>query len=68
MSDDDLNKYIKRAELERKYRSIKESEVNSGKDRLDEVLEYAGAVLGIAASATAVAAAIHTLKTKEDGD
>lgn len=68
MSNDDLNNYIKRAELERRYRDLKASEVKSGKDRVDEVLEYAGAALGIAASATAIAAAIHQIKAKEDKD
>lgn len=68
MSNDDLNAYIKRTELERRYRDLRASEVKRGKDRVDEFLEYAGAALGIAASATAIAAAVHQIKSKEDKD
>ena len=67
MSNDDLKKYIdertERMNLERKYREIKEAEYNRGRAKVDDVLETAGTILALGATAATIAATIHTLKS-----
>jgi hypothetical protein len=67
MSNDDLKKYIdertERMSLERKYREIKEAEYNRGRAKVDDVLETAGTILALGATAATIAATIHTLKS-----
>ncbi len=68
MSDDELSRQINRMNLEKRYREVKAEDIKRGKDRMDEVLEYSAAILGIASSAVAIAAAIKTLKGKNEKD
>lgn len=68
MSDAELKRQIDRMTLEKRYREVKAEDVKRGKDRMDEVLEYSAAILGIASSAVAIAAAIKTLKGKNEKD
>lgn len=67
MSNEELRRYIdertERMNLERRYRDIKESDYNRGKDSLDDMLETAGKLLALGATAATIAATIHTLKS-----
>lgn len=62
MSDDDLRKTVNRMDLEQQYSSLKKENVNRGKMSASDTLEVVGSVVSIAASATAMAVAIHSLK------
>lgn len=66
MSDAELKRQIDRMTLEKRYREVKAEDIKRGKDRMDEVLEYSAAILGIASSAVAIAAAIKTIKGKNE--
>ncbi len=68
MSDAELKRQIDRMTLEKRYREVKTEDIRRGKDRIDEILEYSGAILGIASSAVAIAAAIKTLNGKNEKD
>lgn len=65
ISDEELNKQINRMNLEKRYRDAKAEDIRRGKDHVDELLEYGAAVLGMAASAAAIAAAIKQMSKKE---
>lgn len=62
MSDDDLKKVVERMDLEQQYKNIKKESVDRGKINASQVLDIAGDVLAIGASATAIAVAIYNLK------
>ena len=68
MSDSELKRQIDRMTLEKRYREVKAEDIKRGKDRMDEVLEYSAAILGMASSAVAIAAAIKTIKGKNEKD
>lgn len=67
MSNEELKRYIdertERMNLERRYRDIKETDYNKGRDHLDDMLETAGKLLALGATAATIAATIHTLKS-----
>lgn len=64
MSDDDLRKVINRKNLERQYRDLvyEPDRIDKGQAKLDEILSYGGAALGVASSALSIALAIRELK------
>lgn len=64
MSDDDLRKVINRKNLERQYRDLvyEPDNIDKGQAKLDEILSYGGAALGVASSALSIALAIRELK------
>lgn len=64
MSDDDLRKVINRKNLERQYRDLvyEPDKIDRGQAKLDEILSYGGAALGVASSALSIALAIQELK------
>ena len=64
MSDDDLRKVINRKNLERQYRDLvyEPDKIDKGQAKLDEILSYGGAALGVASSALSIALAIRELK------
>lgn len=64
MSDDDLAKTVERLDLERQYSNLKKSDINRGKVRVSDVLDVAGDVLGITASAVGIAVGIKKLMNK----
>ena len=67
MSNEELKRYVdertERMNLERRYREIKESDYNRGRAKLDDMLETAGTILALGATAATIAATIHTLKS-----
>lgn len=67
MSDDDLRKVINRKNLERQYRDLvyEPDKIDKGQAKLDEILSYGGAALGVASSALSIALAIRELKKGE---
>ena len=67
LSNADLEQYInersRRLQLERNYKDIRAQELNPGKSRLDTILDYAGTILAMSATAASIAATIHTLRS-----
>lgn len=64
MSDADLAKTVERLDLERQYNRLKSSDVNRGKVKVVDVLDVAGDVLAIGASAVTIAVGIKKLMNK----
>ena len=63
MSDDELRKVINRKNLERQYEDLfGESEISAGRQKVGEILDYAGAVLAVASSAASIAVAIQKMR------
>lgn len=65
MTDQELQAYINRATLEKRYMDLKSYEeaqnVSRGREVVDNILEYSNVALGITSSALAIALAIHEL-------
>lgn len=64
MTDTDLAKTVERLDLERQYNRLKSSDVNRGKVKVEDVLDVAGDVIGIGASAVTIAVGIKKLMGK----
>lgn len=64
MSDQDLAKTVERLDLERQYKRLKSSDVQKGKIHVRDVLDVAGDVIGISASAVTIAVGIKKLMAK----
>ena len=62
MSDQELQREINRMSLERTYKQLKTENVSSGRDYASSILQTAGDVLAIGASAASIALAIHTIR------
>ena len=63
MTDEELRAQINRKLLEQQYDNLyNKQEVSKGRKYVDDVLNYGGAVLGIASSAIGIAIAIQKLK------
>lgn len=66
-SNEELKSYIdkrtERMNLERKYRDLRETDYNKGRAKLDDLLDTAGTILALGATAATIAATIHTLKS-----
>lgn len=65
MSESDLQNYVRRMNLERQYRQLKNEEISRGRAEVSDILEIAGASVSIASSSLAIAIAIKQLM-KED--
>ena len=64
MSDQDLAKMVERLDLERQYKRLKSSDIQKGKIHVKDVLDVAGDVIGISASAVTIAVGIKKLMGK----
>lgn len=64
MSDQDLAKTVERLDLERQYKRLKSSDIQKGKIHVKDVLDVAGDVIGISASAVTIAVSIKKLMGK----
>ena len=64
MSDDDLTRAVERLNLEQQYSRLSSSTINRGKTSITDVLDIAGDVIGIGASAVAIAVGISKLVNK----
>lgn len=64
MSDDDLTRAVERLDLEQQYSRLSSSTINRGKTSVTDVLDIAGDVIGIGASAVAIAVGISKLVNK----
>jgi hypothetical protein len=64
MSDAELNKKIDRMAREKRYRDLRyeQSTIDRGRNKTDRILEVAGSVTAIGASATAIIASIYSIK------
>lgn len=61
MSDQELQKAVNRMNLEQNYRRLKTGTIQNGHDKVADILDEAGDVLAIGASAASIALAIHTI-------
>ena len=61
MSDADLAKEVDRLDLEQQYSRLSNSKIRRGKTSVNEVLDVAGDIVGIGASAVAIAVGIKKL-------
>ena len=64
MSDQDLAKTVERLDLERQYKRLNSSNVQKGKTLVKDVLDVAGDVIEISASAVTIAIGIKKLMGK----
>ena len=64
MSDDDLARAVERLDLEQQYSRLSGSTINRGRTSVTDVLDIAGDVIGIGASAVAIAVGISKLVNK----
>ena len=64
MSDDDLTRAVERLDLEQQYSRLSSSTINRGKTSVGDVLDIAGDVIGISASAVSIAVGISKLVNK----
>jgi len=62
MSDKELQAAVNRMNLERNYKNLKAESINTGHDRVSTILDYAGDIIGIGASAATILVAIYTIK------
>lgn len=63
MSDDELRKAINRKNLERQYEDLfGENEMSAGRQKVGEILDYAGTALAVASSAASIAVAIQKMR------
>lgn len=62
MSDDELRKTINRINMERQYRDLNTLDIQTGADRVADVLDVAGGVASIAASMAIVGTALYKIK------
>lgn len=64
MSDEDLTRAVERLDLEQQYSRLSSSTINRGKTSVTDVLDIAGDVIGIGASAVAIAVGISKIVNK----
>lgn len=63
MTDDELRAVVNRLNMEERYTQVMTSRAPKlGKNKVDEILDYAGTVLSISSSALAIALAIKQMK------
>ena len=62
MSNEEIQKRIKRMELEKRYLDLSDSYQVSGKTKVDDVLDILGAVGGITAAGVGIATSIYKMK------
>lgn len=62
MSDQDLQKAVNRMNLEQNYKRLKSGTVQTGHDKVADILDQFGDVLSIGASAASIALAIHSIR------
>lgn len=67
MSDQELRETINRIKMEREYQSLKESEVSSGWDKANDILDIVGTVVLIAGNIASLYLAYKSLK-HDDAD
>lgn len=63
MSNKELQDLILRMNLEQQYKNLATSNITSGRDRLNDILATTGDIVAIGASAAAILAALHQLKS-----
>lgn len=63
MTNKELQDIINRLNLERNYKQLVSQDISIGKDRVLDILEYAGDVAAIGASAASIAAAIYMVRS-----
>lgn len=64
MSDAELRQKINRMTMEDQYRTMSTKNIRTGSDKVQDVMDVAGNILAIAASAATIAVAIHTIRNK----
>lgn len=64
VSDSDLKAMINRLSMEKQYRDLATETTGTGRKKLSDMLQTAGDVLAVGASAAAIIGAIHQYKSK----
>lgn len=63
MSDDELRQVVNRLNMEERYTQVMQSRgMDTGKNRVDRILDYAGTAITIGSSALSIMVAINELK------
>ena len=62
MTDQDLQKAVNRMNLEQNYKRLKTGNIQTGHDRVADILDQCGDIMAIGASAASIALAIYTIK------
>jgi rRNA maturation endonuclease Nob1 len=65
ISDTDLKKYVKRMELEKKYNELTDGDIKTGREKVLDILDVAGGIAGMAASAYIVYNIAKNIKMKK---
>lgn len=68
MSNEELQKRIKRLELEKRYLDLSDSYKSQGKDKVEDALDVLGAVGGLAAAGVGIAASIYKMKHSDEDE
>ena len=67
MSNEELQKRIKRLELEKRYLDMTDPYKSQGKDKVEDVLDVIGAVGGIVGAGVGIAATVYKMKHSDIG-
>ncbi len=62
MSNQELQEAVNRMNLERNYKNLKAEQIEGGKRNVSEILQTAGDILAIGASAASIASAIYLMR------
>lgn len=62
MDDKTLQQAVNRLNMERNYKNLKTADIKAGRSLVDDVLDDAGSVLAIGASAATIALAIYQIR------
>lgn len=64
MSDDELKQVINRMNLEKQYANLSADDVDSGRQRVDEILAYTSIAIGLIGGGLTIAKTIHDFRKK----
>lgn len=62
MTDAELNESIRRMRLEQEYDRLTAGTMNTGYDKIQDILSIAGGIAGIGASAATIAGVVHNMR------
>ena len=66
MSDEELRKEINRLNMERQYKDLKQTDIDTGADKVERILRIAGDVVAIGVSAVTIISTVNSMKHYDD--